>query len=296
MLEEDLFFPGKLIDNDTDSESESDSELLVSRRDSLQDPPVPEANESEEEESVTAVASSGPSENSVEGPPTTPTTSSITFSGTPSRSNSPTADESPAEGEASDEARELLAQVYIDYSTTSQTSKIDDAVAVPQQKTRPLLYIKTPMTQVPNPHPQSRLAGSTMSLLMSSMASMAPPDSLINAEVEIKSNPRARGYSLISPLSKPEIGQAFQTEPPSIPQHSDIVPNTPPSPAIKFPPFLLRTVPKPPANPRDHSLLETIYTQMLGARFINSSPLALLANSLGQYFKGKILPFQLTLL
>jgi hypothetical protein len=50
--------------------------------------------------------------------------------------------------------------------------------------------------------------------------------------------------------------------------------------------FLLRTLPTPPINPRDHSLLENIYAQMLASRFINSSPLAILANSLGVYFKG----------
>ncbi|KAF7422414.1 hypothetical protein PC9H_010570 [Pleurotus ostreatus] len=50
-------------------------------------------------------------------------------------------------------------------------------------------------------------------------------------------------------------------------------------------PFLLRTLPKPPANPRDHSLLELIYNEMHAARFINLSPLSLLANYLSLHFK-----------
>ncbi|KAI0298803.1 hypothetical protein B0F90DRAFT_1818490 [Multifurca ochricompacta] len=41
-----------------------------------------------------------------------------------------------------------------------------------------------------------------------------------------------------------------------------------------------------PLNPRDHSLLEYIYTEMHAARFINLSPLSLLANSLPVYFKN----------
>lgn len=51
-------------------------------------------------------------------------------------------------------------------------------------------------------------------------------------------------------------------------------------------PFLLRTLPKPPVNPRDHSMLEMIYNEMNAARFVNLSPLSLLPNLLGLYFKG----------
>ncbi|KAJ4482031.1 hypothetical protein J3R30DRAFT_3285938, partial [Lentinula aciculospora] len=50
-------------------------------------------------------------------------------------------------------------------------------------------------------------------------------------------------------------------------------------------PFLLRTLPKPPVNPRDHSVLEMIYNEMNAARFVNLSPLSLLPNLLGLYFK-----------
>jgi hypothetical protein len=43
-----------------------------------------------------------------------------------------------------------------------------------------------------------------------------------------------------------------------------------------------------PLNPRDHSLLEHIYTEMHASRFINLSPLSLLANSLPVYFKSEL--------
>jgi hypothetical protein len=43
-----------------------------------------------------------------------------------------------------------------------------------------------------------------------------------------------------------------------------------------------------PLNPRDHSLLEYIYTEMHATRFINLSPLSLLANSLPVYFNSEL--------
>ncbi|SRR6266478_3464011 len=55
----------------------------------------------------------------------------------------------------------------------------------------------------------------------------------------------------------------------------------------------LRPAPGAPLNPRDHSLLEYIYTEMHASRFINLSPLSLLANSFPVYFKrefGRSLP------
>ncbi|ESK90438.1 hypothetical protein Moror_13607 [Moniliophthora roreri MCA 2997] len=50
-------------------------------------------------------------------------------------------------------------------------------------------------------------------------------------------------------------------------------------------PFLLRSLPKPPVNPRDHSLLELIYNETAASRFINLTPLSLLPNLLNVHFK-----------
>jgi hypothetical protein len=61
-------------------------------------------------------------------------------------------------------------------------------------------------------------------------------------------------------------------------------------PALTTSMFLLRTLPRVPPNPSDHSVLERIYTEMHAARFINLAPLSLLANSLGLYFKGAFFP------
>ncbi|KAF9468493.1 hypothetical protein BDZ94DRAFT_1245494 [Collybia nuda] len=281
MLEEDLFFPGKTIDDDGLLDVKTDSELSVSQRPSHQDLFITETNGNEDRNS-TLVASSRPSEIFGETPRMTPTTSSFTLPGTPSRPNSPAAGISPTDEDASDEARELLAQVYVNYSAGLQPSKRANQVTSlsPEPVARPLLHSKPPVTH--SPHPQSRIAGSALSLLMSSVASIAPPDTMVNPVVEIKPKGRPRGYSLtVPPSSDPETGHVD----PSIPHLSKNVPEIRPSPVAKSPHFLLRTFPKPPLNPRDHSLLETIYTQMLEARFINISPLALLANSLSLYFK-----------
>ncbi|CAK5284078.1 unnamed protein product [Mycena citricolor] len=50
-------------------------------------------------------------------------------------------------------------------------------------------------------------------------------------------------------------------------------------------PFLHRPLAQAPPNPRDHSTLERIYNEMNASRFINLSPLSLLANLVGLYFK-----------
>ncbi|KAK0483713.1 hypothetical protein IW261DRAFT_975986 [Armillaria novae-zelandiae] len=49
--------------------------------------------------------------------------------------------------------------------------------------------------------------------------------------------------------------------------------------------FLTIPEPRAPANPRDHLLLQTIYNGMQASRFINLSPLSLLPNLLGMYFR-----------
>ncbi|KIM89115.1 hypothetical protein PILCRDRAFT_212537 [Piloderma croceum F 1598] len=59
---------------------------------------------------------------------------------------------------------------------------------------------------------------------------------------------------------------------------------SPVRPSFSYP-HLVRTAPKPPVNPRDHTILETIYTKMHAMRFINLAPLSLLPNNLSTWFK-----------
>ena len=51
-------------------------------------------------------------------------------------------------------------------------------------------------------------------------------------------------------------------------------------------PVQLRETERPPTDPRDHSLLETIYNEMHASRFVNLEPLSLLTNLLPIHFKG----------
>ena len=52
-----------------------------------------------------------------------------------------------------------------------------------------------------------------------------------------------------------------------------------------------RPAPGAPLNPRNHSLLEYIYTEMHSARFINLSPISQLAHSLPLYFESPFVFF-----
>jgi hypothetical protein len=49
-----------------------------------------------------------------------------------------------------------------------------------------------------------------------------------------------------------------------------------------------------PPDPRDHTVLETIYNEMHAERWINLAPLSLLANTVGLWFNGESLSFILS--
>lgn len=83
--------------------------------------------------------------------------------------------------------------------------------------------------------------------------------------------------SIISPIFNPSARNANASHVP-----------TPITPIDDLqPPDLPSSLPKPPNNPRDHTILEMIYTEMLSSRFINMSPLSLLGNLLSLHFKGE---------
>ncbi|KAJ7095794.1 hypothetical protein B0H15DRAFT_1019865 [Mycena belliarum] len=104
-----------------------------------------------------------------------------------------------------------------------------------------------------------RLASSSTTSLLGSLGSPASAD-----------RRNKRGYSTSTLMQHPSVL--------ALPQGSYAKP--------AFAPFLLRTLPpKAPPNPRDHSMLEGIYNEMNATRFINLSPLSLLANLVGLHFK-----------
>lgn len=63
----------------------------------------------------------------------------------------------------------------------------------------------------------------------------------------------------------------------------------PAKPTTKSSPFLLKVLTQTPNNPRDHSLLEIIWNEMLSFRWVNLSPLSVLTTYLEWHFKGTVI-------
>lgn len=182
---------------------------------------------------------------------TSPTraTSVTTFSARHSLSGSFEGEIALGEQTEEDEAQDLLAQVIVDYGDLEQDHGVN-------AKSRGAI----------DEHGDAALA-------TRDIAETAPPPVLTARTRELSLTGSEHAYAS-SQFQENSHGSAEGPSPPPL-NH-------------KHSPLLLRTIPKPPTNPRDHSILEFIYNQMLGSRFINLSPLALLANSLGLYFKGNL--------
>ncbi|KAF7314432.1 Methyltransf-25 domain-containing protein [Mycena kentingensis (nom. inval.)] len=242
LIEEDLFFPGKLSDDDSDSESDTVSQMRYAR-----DPEM-----SEDDDSI--LTTSGGSRKSYE----TPNTSLGAIPPTPPRTSSPL----PMSGLQQDIIEETNEE-----DTPPRSNKLFPASSPAHPSHRHSSY----QSRIPSA-PTSSSRTNTHST-----ASLAPSSSLT---ADRRGKPR--GYStstLVSPSNQhPSILSSHSSN-----SHISSPPNS--KPLVS--PFLLRTVPKPPPNPRDHSLLEKIYNEMNATRFINLSPLSLLANLVGLYFKGK---------
>ncbi|KAJ6585074.1 hypothetical protein B0H19DRAFT_1108040 [Mycena capillaripes] len=251
LIEEDLFFPGKTSTDDDESDSDVVSELRYAPNDSASDV-------NEDDESV--ITGSGGSRISYDGSAPTPNTS-LGAPGTPPRTASP------------------LPMV----SALIREKVIEEAAEEPTQPT-PVRKKSLPTSHPPHRHSyQQRVpsaspsyhrgpsTGSTTSLLGLGPA-VAPP------MVDRDRKPKPRGYSTSTLVSPPNHH-------PSVLSLTSTNPSPISATGTAQKPFLLRTLPKAPPNPRDHSLLEGIYIEMNATRFINLSPLSLLANLVGLHFK-----------
>ncbi|KAJ7025328.1 hypothetical protein C8F04DRAFT_1128529 [Mycena alexandri] len=267
LIEEDLFFPGKSSGDDEDSDSDVVSELRYARRDS---------SEIEDDESVTGSGGgSGGSRISYEGSAPTPNTSIGAIPATPPRTASP--------------LPMLLRENVIEEAA-------EDASSPPQAKKPPPLAspahpphhrhsyqprIPSLSLSLSSPGLPRTSTGSTTSLLGMGPA-IAPPPAMMT-----RSKPRGFSTStLISPAANHQHQSvlSIQSVHPSVLSATSTLKPGPGS-GSGFSPFLLRTLPKAPPNPRDHSVLEGIYNEMNATRFINLSPLSLLANLVGLHFK-----------
>ncbi|KAJ7675733.1 hypothetical protein DFH06DRAFT_977167 [Mycena polygramma] len=272
LIEEDLFFPGKSSTDDDDSDSDVVSELRYARRDSTSDG-------NEDSESVITASGSGGSRISYDGSAPTPSTSLGTPS-TPPRTASPLPMVgAPIREEVIEEAAEAAEEPSPPSPRTTPASPTHQRSSASTTSLLGLgMAIAPPPPPPPVPSPASpthqRASGSTTSLFGLGMAVSLPPPPPMPVKV------KPRGFStstLVSPPNQHPSVLSLQSSNPS--------PTSTTGTAKPFSPFLLRTLPKAPLNPRDHSLLERIYNEMNATRFINLSPLSLLANLVGLHFK-----------
>ncbi|KAJ7459936.1 hypothetical protein FB451DRAFT_1405816 [Mycena latifolia] len=245
LIEEDLFFPGKPSDDDDDSDSDVTSEMRYARRGSV-------TSDGDHEDDDSVITGSGGSRISYDGSAPTPNTSLGAIPVTPPRTASPL----PMLGA-------LIREEVIE-ETTEETSLSPATPKPPPVATPP--HRHSYQTRTLSPGHARPASGSATSLL--------GPGPL--QSVDRRGKPR--GYSTSTLMQHPSM-LSLQSGSPS--QLSGTVPTKPPT----FSPFLLRTLPKAPPNPRDHSLLEGIYNEMNATRFINLSPLSLLTNLVGLHFK-----------
>jgi hypothetical protein len=137
--------------------------------------------------------------------------------------------------------------------------------------------IRVPNTPSLRPRSQGKFTESTEWLMNSLAPSQGPParerkNSLVNS--------RPSSLFLGTGRRRSSLNQAPPPPPPissSNEQHDTIT-------SLKAP--VIRTTMLAPRNPRDHNLLNFIYDQMLASRFVNTSPLSVLANLVGLHFHG----------
>ncbi|KAJ7175947.1 hypothetical protein C8R46DRAFT_1080142 [Mycena filopes] len=258
LIEEDLFFPGKTSGDDEDSDSDVVSELHYARRDS---------SENDDNESV--LTGSGGSRKSYEGSAPTPNTSLGAIPGTPPRTASPLP--MLLRDEVIEEAVEDAGS-----PTPAKKPPLGSPAHPPHHRHSYQPRIPSLSLSLSSPGLPRSSTGSTMSLLGLGPA-VTPP-------IPMHTRSKPRGYSTSTLISPAKSVLSIQSANPSVLSGTSTLKPGPGS-GSGFSPFLLRTLPKAPPNPRDHSLLEGIYNEMNATRFINLSPLSLLANLVGLHFK-----------
>jgi hypothetical protein len=134
-------------------------------------------------------------------------------------------------------------------------------------------------------HTLPRLPALSLSTMLSSPSRAAVNDTVAQGKINIESS--RTSVSTSPTISTPSHSHRRKSFAPSSPTTSvSISPFSPVKPSFSYP-HLVRTAPTAPVNPRDHTVLETIYAEMHANRFINLAPLSLLPSSLSTWFRGK---------
>ncbi|KAF8799001.1 hypothetical protein BYT27DRAFT_7264526 [Phlegmacium glaucopus] len=276
MVEEDLFFPGKSIDDNDEGSIRMDDSSSIT------------CGNSTSSDHRRASVNGFPTHDDEfdQGSPKTPTTSTTLLLRTPSRSNS------PARSAKKENRKEVVAnggQISHDSSSSLPTISVPTATAPTNAPpmhfpnlskepspislqhwsfSRPLLSVQTEQ-----PHSKSGVMGTNP-------AGSGPSSISLLGAITVNDTLTSRTRSSSVQTSSTNGSKAGVS---SLSSAASLGSETKPSTTAT--PFLLRMLTQTPTNPRDHSLLETIWTEMLSSRWINLSPLSLLTTYLEWHFK-----------
>ena len=251
MVEEDLFFPGKHINEGSITDD------FLSSITTHWNPTSPDHHNGFTSNRDDALES---------GSPQTPTTNTTLPPRTPSRSTSPVHCPRSAEKENEQVAVE---EDRISYDSFSSPSLPAFSI--------PIAISPTNVAPIASPIPPLRRSTSRPLLSLRTEPLYS----------ESGTNPVGFGLSTISLSSA--MGTVARTR--SSMQTANIsgAPDSEPKPTTKPSPLLLKMLTQTPTNPRDHTLLETIWNEMLSSRWVNLSPLSLLKTYLEWHFQGTLL-------
>ena len=195
------------------------------------------------------------------------------------------------------------APVEEEESTTPPGSPVPYTILIPphsRSSARPTLYVRTnetngfsfPSTSPPKPgSPPSIFSGSVVSLLGSLGPHSTDDHQLFRRRRS--STHLSGGGEHVTPSVSPagaQPGPLFHASSNSVDGQLNRAQSLKAEPP-KSTPYMLRTPAKAPSNPRDHSLLEYIYNEMMSSRFINTSPISMLMTYLEYHFKGRVTSF-----
>ena len=273
MLEEDLYWPGKRRDADADSESDPEPASSPAPAPS----PIPHSNDSARSESPVTPRATVRTESARETQ-ASPMSPSDTKNDNRDKDNTLSPSPTPV--------------FYMDTTTAKDTKKnetIPSLVGATRwDASSKSLFSLPPMTKsMSSQSATTRPPALSISTMPSSPSKAAVNEAVAEGKIN-NDNPRAStstASEFASTRSQRRTSFSPSTPTTSVSMSPQFTQFSPVKPSFSYP-HLVRTAPLAPANPRDHTVLETIYTEMHANRFINLAPLSLLPNNLSTWFRG----------
>lgn len=260
LIEEDLFFPGKANDSNelpsnTMAALDIDPSWSSSQAEAVsQDPPASQPSPSVVARDNTSLPTPSPS---------APSSQASEFAKRVAFTN---AEHSPDRNSQS-------ASLTFDPTSSSSDAPRHTSLVPPHSRSaaRPALSVKTPS----GPQNSTSFTGSVVSLFGGLGADDASPSARRRRQssgvVGVATDTYSSGLRSRADSSGLQSQASVESNPPQNNKQT------------KSEPYFLRQY-KAPMNPRDHTILEAIYTEMLSSRFINMAPLSILQNYLEYHF------------